>query len=224
MTAYARVLDAMGAAIVGGELRPGDVETVERIERRTGASRSVVREAVRVLVNLGLMRASRRVGLTVQDREHWNVLDPQLVRWRMAGNDRRDQLRELRDLRRAIEPEAAKLAATRRNNRDADELVTAARRLESAGNPELFLEVDAQLHHTLLRASGNSMFVRLQEVVSEALRQRALGPPPIVEPSVHDIALHLRVAQAVADADPYTAAAAMREIIERTGDADPDTS
>lgn len=106
--AFSRVLETIGRAIVSGELPPGHVDTVEGLGQRTGASRSIVREATRVLVSLGLVSAGRRVGLTVLGRDRWDVLDPAVIRWRLDSPDRERQVDELRALRLAIEPEAAR--------------------------------------------------------------------------------------------------------------------
>lgn len=112
-TAFARALEQLGRAIVDGELPAGHIDTVEGFVERTGASRSVVREVTRVLGTLGMLCAGRRIGLRVLPREHWDVLDPHVIRWRMAGpeEDAAAAADELRALRHAIEPAAAAAAA-----------------------------------------------------------------------------------------------------------------
>ena len=76
-------------------------------------SRTVAREAIRVLESMGLVTSRRRVGVTVTPRAQWNVFDPMLIRWRLAGSGRADQLRSLSELRAGFEPAAARYAATR---------------------------------------------------------------------------------------------------------------
>ena len=71
--AYRRVLDQLGRAIISGELSQGRVVNVEWAMEQTGASRSVVREATRVLVSLGLLVARQRVGLTVTASSEWEI-------------------------------------------------------------------------------------------------------------------------------------------------------
>ncbi|SDS85108.1 FadR/GntR family transcriptional regulator [Microlunatus soli] len=216
-SAYERVLEAVGSAVVAGELPVGAVDTVDRIESRTGASRSIVREAVRVLVGLGLLTAGRRVGLTVCPRDQWNVLDPRVIRWRLRS-DREDQLLELLELRRAVEPAAARQAAERRTDDEAERLRSIADELRAAAGlgGSAFLEADRQLHRAMLRASGNALFVRLGGVIDEALRDRAEGEQAIARPASRDVALHGLMAAAIADADAEGAEAAMREIVELT--------
>lgn len=216
-SAYERVLETVGPAIVAGESAVGTVDTVDRIEARTGASRSIVREAVRVLVGLGLLRAGRRVGLTVCPAEQWNVLDPRVIRWRLRS-DRDDQLAELLELRRAVEPEAARRAARRRTGRQAEELLAVAGELRAAAESGAadFLSADSRLHRLLLEASGNALFVRLGVVIDEALRDRAEGERAVARPAERDVGLHAVLARAVADGEVDRADATVREIIELT--------
>src|SRR6267154_348802 len=76
-------------------------------------SRSVAREAIRVLESMGMVASRRRVGITIQPAQNWNVFDPQLIRWRLEAGDRAAQLVSLSELRGGFEPAAAALAARR---------------------------------------------------------------------------------------------------------------
>ncbi|NAZ87086.1 FadR/GntR family transcriptional regulator, partial [Kineococcus indalonis] len=82
-TLHTGVLDALGGEIASGGLPAGSVLGLEPLAERFGVSRTVVREAVRVLESLGFVESRRRVGVTVQPRERWSVLDPRVVRWRL---------------------------------------------------------------------------------------------------------------------------------------------
>ncbi|OII31823.1 hypothetical protein BIU98_08780 [Curtobacterium sp. MMLR14_010] len=214
---FDRVLDGLGQAIVDGTLATGHADSIDGFVRRTGASRSIVREATRVLVGLGLLSAGRRVGLRVLPREQWDLIDPRVVGWRLAGPDRDTALAELRALRRAVEPEAAAAAADRvasaSHPPDALEaLVATADRLTTAGaDPAAFVRSDRELHRSLLALSGNAVFERLARVVERALDERAhLEPDPV------DVDLHVRLVEAVVRGDAPAAAAAMRTIVDRT--------
>lgn len=215
---YDRVLDAIGTAVVSGEFARGSRRSTDELVAWTGASRSIVREAVRVLVSLGLLHAGRRVGITVLGAVEWDVLDPRVVRWRLQGPDRERASAELRELRAAVEPLAA-AAAARRASLDecaagreallatADELAAAAtqdRRLD-------FTSADVRFHTRVLDLSGNVLYRRLHRVVGEALRERGS-----IRPDRHDVGLHLALARAVAAGDADGAADTMREIVHRT--------
>lgn len=217
---FTRVLDQIGRAIVAGEMPAGPAGTIEDLVQRVGASRSVVREVTRVLGTLGMMSAGRRVGLTVLEAEHWNVLDPLVIRWRLDGEGRRAQLDELRALRRAIEPAAAAAAAEPGASAQAAGIVDAAERMRAAteaGDTRAFLVADRDFHAMILAASGNRMFAKLRTVVEENLRDRTLRELADQEPDATDVALHVQVAEAVARGDAAVARELMAQIIERTG-------
>ncbi|MDF2582438.1 MAG: GntR family transcriptional regulator, partial [Mycobacterium sp.] len=110
---HENVLTALGTAVVSGEYPAGQVINLERVSAEHEVSRSVAREAVRVLESMGMVASRRRVGITIQPAEHWNVFDPRLIRWRLESGDRAAQLVSLSELRRGFEPAAAALAARR---------------------------------------------------------------------------------------------------------------
>ena len=109
---HTRVLDDVGNSIVDGTYPAGSIIRSDEIGQRLGVSRSVAREAVRVLQSIGLVESVKRLGIRVLPHSSWNAYDPTLIRWRLAGAGRAAQLRSLTELRAAVEPMAAELAAT----------------------------------------------------------------------------------------------------------------
>jgi len=214
--AFRHVLDLLGRAIVDGGIAPGAADTVDAIAERTRVSRTAVREATRVLVSLGMLTAGRRVGLRIRPREDWDLLDPQVIRWRLESAQRTAQLDELRGLRLAVEPEAARLAAAARTARQASALATAADDLERATrdrDPVAFLAADRRFHAEILAAAGNPMLTRLRDVIDEALRESTPQLAARWRAAPEDVGLHRAVAVGVADRDGAAAAAAMRRIL-----------
>src|SRR5664279_5218512 len=102
------VVQRWGWDIVSGALPPGTRIVADAAAVQLGVSRTVVREAVRVLESMGLITVRRRVGITVLPAGHWNPFDPNIIRWRLAGPDRLGQLQSLSELRSAVEPLAAR--------------------------------------------------------------------------------------------------------------------
>src|SRR5665647_3315221 len=82
---HARVLDLLGLAVCAGDLASGSVVRIDQLQERYGVSRSVVREAIRVLASMGLVASRRRVGVQVLPATEWNLYDPQVIRWRLAS-------------------------------------------------------------------------------------------------------------------------------------------
>ncbi|OZM75344.1 GntR family transcriptional regulator [Amycolatopsis antarctica] len=214
------MLARLGTSIVEGTLPPGSVLRLEELQERFGASRTVAREVVRALETMGLTESRRRVGVTVRAPGHWNHYDPRLIRWQLDGRTRTEALRVLTELRRAVEPTAAGLAAHRATAAQRTrlrELGTLLATTAKARDLDTFLRHDVAFHHLLLTASGNPMFGQLSEVVREVLAGRTghgLMPP---EPEPEAVALHLEVAEAVHAGDAPRAERAMRDIVVQAG-------
>ena len=77
------LLTALGTSIVSGAYPAGQVLTLDGVSAQHGMSRSVAREAIRVLESMGMVESRRRVGITIQPAHKWNVFDPRLIRWRL---------------------------------------------------------------------------------------------------------------------------------------------
>ena len=77
-----RVVEALGQAIVTGTWDAAGAFPIEaELCARFGVSRSVVREAVKMLTAKGLLSARPRRGTVVEPEPHWNLLDPDVLRW-----------------------------------------------------------------------------------------------------------------------------------------------
>ena len=204
------VLDTVGVEIVGGTLAPGDGFTLQDLAERFGVSRTVARETMRALEELSLVAASPRIGITVLPAAHWDVFSPRVIGWRLRTDANYAQLRSLTELRAAVEPAAARHAATRATAEQRARLIELAATLRrlgeaGAGDGEEFLSADIEFHALLLAASGNEMFTALTESVSEVLAGRTrLGLQP-AHPETEALAHHELLARAVADGDPATA-------------------
>ncbi len=211
----AQLLATLGTAIVNGDLSPGAVLRTGEVERAHGVSRTVVRETLRVLESIGLVSSRRRVGITVLGRDAWNLLDPLVIRWRLAGPHRAEQLRSLTALRAAVEPMAARLAAHAATPDSAAELTRLAVSLRaSTHDPGVFLGHDIAFHQQVLAMSGNEMFAQLTDAVAEVLTHH--NPLPS-RPDATAVDLHWRVAACVAHGDGPGAETAMRAIVDQVG-------
>ena len=219
---HSSLLTALGTAIVSGEYPAGQVLTLDGVSARHGLSRSVAREVIRVLESMGMVESRRRVGITVQPADKWNVFDPRLIRWRLDAGDRAAQLVSLSELRRGFEPAAAALAARRA---DADQCRIMAAAVSDmvvhgrAGDLEAYLEADKLFHRTLLEASGNEMFRALDGVVAEVLTGRTHQATMSATPDPAAIDLHDEVARAIRMRDAAAAEHAMRAMIDEASSA-----
>lgn len=213
------VLERVGIEIAQGIRPAGSVITLARLEEEAGVSRTVIREVVRILEAMGMVESRRRVGVTVLPVEEWNVLDPQLIRWRLAGKERVAQLHRLTEMRLALEPTAARLAAGRATPAVAKELMRLAGELrtlgeEGRGHSKPYLEADIAFHALLLNASGNDMIASLHQIVTEVLAGRTdLGLTPR-HPAPASYDHHEGVARAILERDGDAAEQYARAVVE----------
>lgn len=165
------LLETLGRAIVTGAYESERFPTEAELAAQHAVSRSVTREAVKMLTAKGLLTARPRKGTTVQPSSSWNLFDTDVLRWLLEREFSLDLLRQFSELRIAIEPAAAALAA-----RAADPAAVAAiaqgyRRMEAAeaGHDDP-LESDIAFHIAILEACGNPFYRQFRDVVSTALR------------------------------------------------------
>jgi DNA-binding FadR family transcriptional regulator len=214
---HAEVVDRLGSMIAGGAVEADEPVVPEEVGRRYGVSRTVVREALRVLEAKGMVSARPNVGTRVRPISDWNLLDPDVIGWRVRGSAQRDQLRELLELRGAVEPYAARLAAGRPRPGTHAALWEAYRTMEEtvrAGDVAGFTSADIGFHHALLRASGNHMIEQLHVTVAAALRVRGEQLMSADDIGDETVRLHRRVAAAVSAGSPDQAERRMRELLD----------
>lgn len=213
---HADLLDSLGRRIAAGELPEGAVLRTEELAAGSAVSRTIAREAVRVLESLGMVTSRRRVGVTVAPRAAWNVFAPMIIRWRLAGSDRTAQLRSLSELRAGFEPVAARYAADRATPEQCGLLTGAVMDMAvhgRSGDLDAYLDADVRFHRALLEAAGNEMFAALSGVVAEVLAGRTRHGLMPARPEQAAIRLHGDVAEAIRAGDADGAERAMTAII-----------
>ncbi len=213
---HAEIARQIGIDIIAGRYPehgklPGDAEFTAQF----GVSRPVVRESVKTLVAKGLLSTKAKVGTVVRERSAWNMFDPDVLAWHLdAGIDRRF-LRDLADIRLAVEPRSAALAAERRTP-EALALIEAAMQEMREADPYsvAFAEADLRLHIAIANASDNPFMRSIGAVIEAALRASFLLSAPVedVEREIA-IAAHSRIVEAIAQRSPELAGAAMTDVI-----------
>ncbi|MDP1028590.1 FadR/GntR family transcriptional regulator [Sphingomonas sp. KR1UV-12] len=207
------MLDSLGRAIVTGRYEQRPFPTEAEIAKAYGVSRSVTREAVKMLTAKGLVSARPRQGTLVQPTASWNLFDTDVLRWMLERKFSVELLRQFNQLRIAIEPEAAALAARFHTQADLAKIRNGLTRMEEAdqgrGDP---LGADIVFHIAVLRASHNPFYAQFEAVVSTAL-QTSIRFTNRVKGRTANIADHAAVAQAIEARDPAAAQVAMRRII-----------
>src|SRR5258707_1804905 len=84
---HAQTVETLGSRIVLGRYPPGSALSTDELEEEFGISKTVLREALRVLAAKGLIDARQRLGTVVQPRSSWSLLDADLLRWQGGEPD-----------------------------------------------------------------------------------------------------------------------------------------
>ncbi len=214
------IVQDLGVSIVTGVYSSTNPFPVEAdLCTQFGASRSVLREAVKMLTAKGLLGARPRQGTWVQPETSWNLLDPDVLGWLLERKFSYSLLIEFTQVRLAVEPHAAALAAVvagpagRAGIRAAIERMIAAERGED--DP---LEPDIAFHVAVLQASGNRFYTQLRELIDTALRFSIRMTNRRKGVRLASVADHKRVSDAILAGDAVQAEIAMRELIQEALD------
>lgn len=212
---HGQTVNEIGRRILAGDLGPGTVLAVDRLEREFAVSRTVIREALRVLAAKGLVDARPKRGTFVRPRDDWSLLDPDVLRWQFERQQGTGFLDNLAEVRSIVEPAAARLAAQRRTDDDlaelADSLCLSA---HADATAEEVVAADIRFHRALLFATHNELLCQMEIVIETGLRTRDLlvhGQ----ETWADAVPAHRAVFDAVAAGDGDAAEQAMRTLLEQ---------
>ncbi|MCJ2181275.1 FadR family transcriptional regulator [Novosphingobium sp. 1949] len=211
-----KVSRALGVAIVTGGYVPGAQLPGEfEIAEQMGVSRSVVREAVRMLAAKGLVESRPKIGTRVRERRHWSMLDPDLLEWMFESEPSEKFVRDLFALRMVVEPAAAEMAAQMRTARHLSEMGYALEKMaEFTLRVAEGQQADERFHAAILDATGNELIANLSASICAAVhwtthfKVRRFGNP---RDSLEE---HRALFEAIANADGPAAREAAVVLIE----------
>lgn len=207
------LLDSLGRAIVTGRYEAQSFPTEAELAKQHGVSRSVTREAVKMLTAKGLLSARPRQGTVVQPAALWNLFDTDVLSWLLERKFSLDLLRHFNQLRVAIEPEAAALAARVGDPADLAGIASGLERMKAAEQGlDDTLEADIAFHVAILQASKNPFYAQFRGVVGTALRTSIRFTNRVRDRSA-SLADHAAVRDAILARDPDAARGAMRALI-----------
>lgn len=206
----------IGQRIVEGEWPAGTALPTEAdLSRELNVSRASLREAIKILAGKGLIKSTPRRGTIVEPRASWNMLDPDVLVWQAAGGPSKEFVKDLFVLRRMIEPEAAALAARRRDPEGRQLVAEAFRALETAVDVQASIEADLAFHRAIVVATGNKLLAAFTPAIEASLAvsfsvSRSEGTAP------HIVPMHRAVADPILAGDPEGARTAMNELLDRS--------
>ena len=215
-SSHGQVAHALGRGIVHGRYREGELLPAEAdLMKQFGTSRTVLREAIKMLAAKGMVVSRSKVGTRVRERSAWNMFDTEVLRWYLEGGIDRRFLRDLAEIRLAVEPAAAALAAARRSEQDLAAMDAAITTMRDANALNAgYAEADLALHLALADACGNVFMRSIGAVIEAALRVSfQLSSPP--DPIEHERSwkAHADIVEAIRRGDADAAAKATERVI-----------
>jgi len=203
----------LGLAIVKGSYEHQGFPTEAQLARQYSASRNIVREAVKILGEKGLLSSRPKIGTSIRPERDWNILDADILRWFLERKLSLPLLWEFTQVRMQIEPAAAELAATSASTSQIAVIESAMARIEASeegdGDP---LEADIAFHLSLLEASGNRFFVQLSSLTETALRLSIRFTNKYKNKHSH-LASHRNIWLAIKNGNPKKAKNEMRDLL-----------
>ncbi len=164
------VVQQITAQIMNKTLLPGEsLPSEAALAQQLGVSRTVIREAVRVLVGKGLIVVKHGSGMLVQEPDQWNYLDPAILFEQIRlGHD--SLLHDLLELRRVVEIELAVLAALRRTPEDLETLHSLLQQMKTVlDDPVAYTRLDIAFHQAIFDAARNRLLTQALRSASQAL-------------------------------------------------------
>jgi DNA-binding FadR family transcriptional regulator len=218
LSSHDQIAAILGTEILRGIHKPGGNMPAEPdLIARFQVSRTVMREVMKTLAAKGLVVSRTRIGTRVRDPLHWNYFDVDVLVWRVRIGLDDDFMRSLTEIRRALEPASAALAARRRTASDIASLREYVREMGQSGHSrQSFAEADLDFHLGVAIASGNPLLRSMASVIEAALAAPFSHSSPIDDASDHEVTVnsHAAIVDAIEARDEQAAANAMLEVID----------
>lgn len=198
-----QVIEQLRTAVTQGEWPIGErIPTEAELGEQLGVGRNTIREAVRALAHTGILEVRQGDGTYVRATSEVSGA----IR-RLCGSE----LREVLQVRRTLEAEGARLAASSRTQEEVAELWSLLARRETELRErrwEDFARTDAEFHTAVVRAGHNDLLTELHRGLTEVITASVAATSSITPGVDHVPEIgHEGLAAAIADRDPDRAAA-----------------
>lgn len=211
------VANEIGQRIVRGDYPPGTILPNEaEWSEMFGVGRSVVREAIKMLMAKNLLSSRPKIGSWVEPRERWNLLDREVLTWYAASPERHAFLKTVQEFRHIIEPEAAALAAVRRSDEELEAISRACREMGTVRTLSERTAADTRFHLEILRAAGNELLLPLGALIDSALEGLFVFVTREVNDLRHAQDLHEDIEKNIRLQRPEAARKAVRRLLSNT--------
>jgi len=218
---YQYIVDEIGQRIIRGKYRTEEVlPTEEQLSGELNVSRGVLREAIKVLTQKGLIQTRPRVGTQVLPRENWNLFDPDVLVWRLQIEDKTTFLKNVTEVRRLIESEAARQAARRATDSEVTDIKAILSQMQVLLNDDNryvyqdYLTMDILFHSKILKASHNDLLSQIGSTVRNAVHKARESDTPDIGIQKESLPFHGAIVDGIYHKDPDAAYKASQEMFD----------
>lgn len=218
---FAHVLDMLGSQIASGaydarRTLPREPDLCEAM----GASRTVIREVVRVLAQKGMVQPQQKVGIRILPPSSWNLLDIHVLDWIWRSGQHEAYVRDFLEFRLAMEPVASFQAARRASPEAREDILARYRQLlvvneqcAAGGDRQVAIDTDIGFHTAVFAASRNQFTSYLGTLVTHMLRRQIHATTDTPGEFARGLHLHGAVAEAIARGDAEAAFNSSYELV-----------
>ncbi|MES2256576.1 MAG: FCD domain-containing protein [Pseudomonadota bacterium] len=212
------VVEEIGLRILNGTYAPSQALPIEpELMAELRISRTVLREAIKTLAGKGLIVSRPKSGTQVRPSRYWNLLDPVILDLYCRVFDYSEFAQNFQKLRAIIEPEAAAMAASQRNERQLRGLDNAFAAMKSAPDIAEWTSADLAFHEAILEATGNPFMQPLGSLIHAALSTLLFHSAETSANPFDSLREHEAVLNAIRRRDAAAARQAMSQLLAGTG-------
>lgn len=214
-----QVTEILALKILRGEFHSDEpLPTEKELQLSLGVSRTTLREAVKKLTSKGLLLVGPSKGTRVRPAVEWNVLDPDLLRWRLKLGVTPKLIQDMYELRECFEPPASRLTAERASETDLASIQRAFEALKASRESGGYESVvaDVNFHTTIIRCTKNELLSSFANVIESTLEASFIVARNRVELSFEDVQLHEVIVKAIMKRDGRAAQRATERMLEQS--------
>lgn len=163
-----QVIDRLTEAMLSGDLKAGDkIPTEVEMSETFGVGRNSIREAIKILVYLGVLEIRRAEGTFVRNGFTESMIDPMIYGVILSDDDSYEELKELREL---MEQGMLRAAMEKSTEKDLNELYNKYKELENVMTEDEIdilkvFAVDNEFHDKIFEMAHNSLIKKINSVV-----------------------------------------------------------
>lgn len=213
-----QVARAIGLSIMRQDFKAGDVLLSEpELSLQFNVSRTVLREALKVLGKKGMIESRPKIGTRVRPRTDWNLLDADVIDWQYEIGPDKNFLEAICEVRLMFEPLAARFAAARATNEEIETIVDYCQLMqEEIDSTENYIAADLQFHAAIYAATHNELLQQIMATLAASLRTSRLVTSHLPGADLAAMPAHQAVTEAIRTRDEHAAEEDMRKLVLAT--------